>query len=630
LFLSVEVLFKSYFCELDKTLPKFSGMLKNKNLSINPYLTGKSQYVLPFQRFGKPLLKLDVIQNYFPPHPSVQEEIRKYNAPHEYSYPDDDYIELLDKISVYCGVKPENIVLTAGSDSGLEILMRALCHGKKVVVPVPTFPQIFLFLELLTSDVERPFVENEHDLELLDLSDAGVCYIVTPNLPLGYAVSPSTVERLALKYPDTWFIVDEAYIEYGGGDSSACLSLENVINTRTFSKAFGLAGMRIGYFIAANNVCELINPLVNNKSVSTLAIKTALAALTHADHYLKIALEVEGIKKNLTGRLHAITGSSLPIYGFLVQEGLFFLLFSKSPQKICDIFADHGIMVRNKQDDYPDSIRICIGPQKMMDDVLSVCEFINVKKLLCGSGDLKPRIAFDLDLTLRDGSTPSAQLYPGASIVSQVDSLIVTNNNSLVSGIVDYFGTYGVEIDANNVVTSISAARKYIMKEGLKPYTLGPLDILGFLSENPYSLDECTCVFLAWINITHRDIVDICHALSQGKPLLYTDMSETCHTSCSSEFGEVAGVPSTIFPDMGLIIQMIKKVDPSFEPLIKCVGKPNMDISCSVLVGDSTSDYQQAVHCGAKFIWIGNENRYNFERRCIEVKNVKYLYDALL
>ena len=620
-------------------------MLKNKNLSVNPNLLGKSQYILPTAPNAR--WRLDIGENLFPHHPALLEQ--KVIDPHLYPVSHDI---LKKQISEYAGVREEEIVLTAGSDSGLEIIMRAIAC-KKITVPVPTFPQVFLFLELLGCKIEEIPVTNPDDLLSLDLSDTDACYIVTPNLPLGYVVDPKIIETLILRYPSVWFIVDEAYVEFGGGplaqnsnvmrrsidkqkDGSFCLS-ENLIITRTFSKAFGLAGLRIGYFMACANVCDLISPLVNNKSITKTAAHMASLALTHADFYLNIAKEVGVIRDTLSIELEKITGEGLPIYDFLVQKGLFFLLFSKTPQKVCDIFAANGIMVRNKHDDYTDSIRISIGPTHIMKDVLSVCEFINIKKLLIGDLNPRiafdatiPRIAFDLDLTLRDGSTPSALLYPGASVISLVNSVIVTNNNCLVSDVVDYFGTYGIYMAPENVVTSISAAKKYINTHGLKPYTLGPPNILGIFGGNTYSLDECTCVFLSWINITHRDIVDICHALSQGKPLLYTDMSETCHTSCSSEFGEIAGVPSTIFPDMGLIVQMIEKVNPSFAPLIKCIGKPNMDIACSVLVGDSTSDYSQAIRCGAKFIWVGNENRYNFDKKCFEVENVKYLYDALL
>ena len=626
-------------------------MLKNSKLSVNPNLLGKSQYVLPAAPGAR--WRLDIGENLFPHHPALLEQ--KVIEPH--LYPGTHKL-LKKQISEYAGVSEEEIVLTAGSDSGLEIILRAIAC-KKITIPVPTFPQVFLFLELLGCEIDEKPITNPDDLLSLDLSNTDACYIVTPNLPLGYVVDPAIIETLLLKYPSVWFIIDEAYFEYDGltsshlltkqkdlsfclKDESFCLKdeslIENLIITRTFSKAFGLAGLRIGYFMAAKNVCELISPLVNNKSITKTAAHMASLALTHADFYLNNAKEVGFIRDRMSIELSKITGEGLPIYGFLIQKGLFLLLLSKTPQKVCDIFAAHGIMVRNKHDDYADSIRISIGPQHIMDDVLAVCEFINIKKLL-----LDGRIAFDLDLTLRDGSTPSALLYQGASIIAHVDSLIVTNNNCLVSDVVDYFGTYGIEVSPDNVVTSISSAQKYIETVGLKPYILGSPELFELFEKKlaktfekkdfkplvKYSLEECTCVFLAWINITHRDIVDICHALSQGKPLLYTDMSEKCHTSCSSEFGEIEGIPSTMLPDMGLIIQMIGNVDPSFASRIKCIGKPNMDISCSVLVGDSISDYLQAARCDAKFIWIGEENRYNFDKKCFEVENINYLYQIM-
>lgn len=82
--------------------------------------------------------------------------------------------------------------------------------------------------------------------------------------------------------------------------------------------------------------------------------------------------------------------------------------------------------------------------------------------------------------------------------------------------------------------------------------------------------------------------------------------------ACSTEFG--AGPVDTPLPDMGLIVEMILRVDLAFAPLMACVGKPAMDVACDVLVGDSAADEQQAAKSNARFVWVGHENRYNFEK----------------
>lgn len=581
-------------------------MLVNKNI------VGKHQYVLPYVNDYRH--KLDVIQNYYPHHKEVIDAI---NVPlHEYSYHDQHYNRLIELISRYIGSKPENIILTNGSDNALKALIEAFVTPEaKVAVPVPTYPHFISFLDTVyNTGVIYPRVCEPEDLAGIDFNGVNVCYLTTPNLPIGYTLDITLVETLAHKYPKTLFIVDEAYHEYGGGASKVglAITLDNVIVTRTFSKAFGLAGLRIGYIVAKATNVNLIRPLINEKNVTSAAIRAAKAVLENLPYYQNQIEDIEDLKLSMSWTLDAIVGDDLPIYGYSIRAGNFFLLFSGEPQKVCDIFAEHGIMVRNKHSDVPNAIRVCMGPRHIMDDVISVCIFINMRRLLQGG-----KVIFDLDMTLRNGAKTNSPLLPGAEIVNKVDSIIVTNNNQTPERISEYFARNGLHVGPERIVTSLSAARGYITRNGLKVYVYGNKEYFADVSA---TLDQCSCILLASIDISMRDIVDICRELSRGKILLYTDPSESCSVNNSSEFDDMGYFE---IPDMQSIIKMIRGAG---YHNVRLIGKPNMELEADVVVGDSATDNLLAKNIGATFILVGAlKNRFNFDRKHFRTTGVGYL-----
>jgi len=657
------------------------------SLSVNNKLIGKHKYTLPFVDKSKIRWKLDVNENFYPPHPSVIEAVSQCaeRSLYEYPYPDEKYKSLLRRICDYCNktragddllLQPNNITLTNGSDTAIEIIFRALIPpGAKVILPIPTFPQVELFLDLLDCKISRVTAESAEDFVTMSIEKHNVIYITTPNLPLGYQLSRVQIEDLAKKNPHVWFVVDEAYYEFGNFESSATLvtNLKNVIVLRTFSKAFALASMRIGYFLAHSETAALIAPLVNDKSVNVPAIWAADAALKNHEYYLEIMRDVEAQKKYVGEELEKIGVSrhgsakayydsrgaendELPIFAYRMDGGAFFLLFCQNPQRVCKIFAEHGIMVRNKDGDWCKSVRISLAPKHMMDDVLRVCKFINVKHFFKGvyqgASVVKPIVSFDLDLTLRDGSTLLAPLYPGAAEIISLDNIdahIITNNNCRPSTVKEYFEVRGINLLEEKITTSLSSAREYLLKGDHCACILGDKNILTYFIDDDGVLlytDEiyrADCMFLAWINISFKDIMDICSALAEGKTLIYTDKSETCAVKSSSEFGHYAesGLvdADTCIPDMQSIIDIIVSANPQYAKQIICVGKPNivsMHSGCDILIGDTMTDQEQAKEFGAMFILVNDSSpgaarrsRYNFERNCIEFANITELYQAI-
>ena len=126
-----------------------------------------------------------------------------------------------------------------------------------------------------TSDVAA-----EHIMGQVLAHEPHLCYIVNPNMPLGYELPGQSLAHPVSMCPETLFVIDEAYVEYGSGAIAVTLAHgPKVIVTRMFSKAFGLASLHIGYLICSDDDYRMLRVLYNEKDVTALSMQMAHAAL---------------------------------------------------------------------------------------------------------------------------------------------------------------------------------------------------------------------------------------------------------------------------------------------------------------------------------------------------------------
>ena len=209
------------------------------------------------------------------------------------SYPDPaDQDQLHDLLGI------RNCLFTPGSDQAIQLAANwAAEHGSgHILVATPTYDHaVNVFEEVFARVTEIPLDPLRSDdmpddtlSKWLEFHDAGTVYLVNPSNPLGTVISHRAIEHAAINNPATVFIVDEAYIEYAG-DGVTCLELTkrfaNVIVLRTFSKAWGLAGLRLGYLVAHPGVLEQVADGINEKDVTTISVRAAISVLQHHDHY---------------------------------------------------------------------------------------------------------------------------------------------------------------------------------------------------------------------------------------------------------------------------------------------------------------------------------------------------------
>ncbi len=254
-------------------------------LSLQPYNLSKRDYL------NKDYIKLDWNESQFPLNKRLREFlINQVNTIDFNLYPKLINENLILKLSVYSGVSRENISVFPGSDVGLENICRTfLSHGDKAISIGPTYDNFRIFVASTgaTHEVIYPESIEKYSLknQLFRIKKAPkLVYFTNPNNPLSYITNKIEIQEILNKFNETLFICDEAYYEFSKNSNIDLLEKnENIVFSRSFSKAMGLAGLRIGYLIANSSILGFIDRIKNFKNLTSISQETASFLLDNLD-----------------------------------------------------------------------------------------------------------------------------------------------------------------------------------------------------------------------------------------------------------------------------------------------------------------------------------------------------------
>lgn len=331
------------------------------------------------------VLKLDWNEASISPTPLVRERVIKLAETGMFNwYPDVKRDEILNLLQDYVGIGKENLQYFASSDSLHEyIATMLLTVGKSVLALGPTYDNFRLTCESMGANVvffqydsDFSFDLNAFRQEILDKKPSLV-YICNPNNPTGFLHSVETIEALLREFPSTYFLVDEAYYEF---DKITCkdlvLDYNNLLITRTFSKAFAIANFRIGYLISSTDNIAVINKIRNPKNISSFSQEAAIAVLSDIAYMEDYVRQVNETKTFFTRELNLLLKEKAKIYA--IGGNFVFIDFVKSEYKNNFIrsLEEKRIFVRNLSFDYKKGnyVRVTIGTQEQMRRVLRVIE----------------------------------------------------------------------------------------------------------------------------------------------------------------------------------------------------------------------------------------------------------------
>ena len=283
-------------------------------------------------------------------------------------YPDYLALNLTDALSDFIEVSSNNILTFPGSDVGLETLCRTYLNSEDVVVALcPTYANFFVYVsqtgaELKQFLLDEPFKIDEDKiiLYLESIANVKMFYLANPNNPCGYNVSLKFISLLADKFPKTIFVIDEAYIEFSNSDSAVKLvtKFSNITVFRTFSKAFGMAGLRLGFMCAPLDIINNVNKIRNGKNVSMVAQRLGLCALEN------FSLVDSWIQKVIHSRRVFEEWCAKKNVDYYPSQGNFVLFKVSKPNELCSELKAQGIYVRNRDSIIPGCVRVTIGSER--------------------------------------------------------------------------------------------------------------------------------------------------------------------------------------------------------------------------------------------------------------------------
>ena len=306
----------------------------------------------------------------FPPTNKVFEVMKSF---YRYErYPDITAKLLKNKLSDYVSLPVDFIEVYNGSDDALKDIITVFVDRETHVLSYqPSYTQVNTFITTNTENymkvnIKNPLGEHEYDFNYCKV--ANVVYLVNPNNPTGKLLAVDEIEKLLKTYPDTLFIVDEAYYEFAKQSCShLVVSHKNLIVTRTFSKAFGLASVRLGYCMAHPDTLLHLRKIRNGKAVNSLAQLCGIAALDDLDYLDSRIDEMNDAKKffvdNLPHEYYAVD-----------SQTNFVLLKTPDSKKLLNKMKDNKILIRDRSsfDNLENCVRITIGSKKQIIRVLDV------------------------------------------------------------------------------------------------------------------------------------------------------------------------------------------------------------------------------------------------------------------
>ncbi len=202
-------------------------------------------------------------------------------------------------LAEYFGVAPEEMLLTNGTDDAIKMLCDTFVDpGEALLVPAPTFPVYEFFHNVAGGSIVRVRYDENFRLpvdEILAALKKKVRWLAlaNPNNPTGTQIPKNDLRAILEAAPQTLVLVDEAYYDFSGETVLPWVrKYPNLAVTRTFSKAFGLAALRMGYLFAKPELTEVLHRAQNPFAVNSLALAAACVAIEHEDYVRKYAGEI--------------------------------------------------------------------------------------------------------------------------------------------------------------------------------------------------------------------------------------------------------------------------------------------------------------------------------------------------
>ena len=286
-------------------------------------------------------------------------------------YPDGQMTRLREALADHHGHTVEGTWIANGSNEVLtELLLAYGGPGQKAVVFEPTYLlhsrlSWLSHTALVQFRLEAPFTLDEAAIEPAVTSDANVIFVCSPNNPTGNAQPLGAIASLAER-TTALVIVDEAYIEFGGESALKLVADQpNVAIVRTFSKAFAMAGARLGYVLTSPEVVADLQRVRLPYHVSALAQTAGIVALRHTAEAMSMLDSIRAQRDRIVRELSAVPGMTV-----FPSDANFVLFVPPAPhdaKQVWQALLDRGVLVRDLTAVVPNALRVTAGADREVD-----------------------------------------------------------------------------------------------------------------------------------------------------------------------------------------------------------------------------------------------------------------------
>lgn len=347
-------------------------------MDLEPYVTS-NQKPLFIDRDKEPL-KLDWNECTIEPSESVKNALTEFvNNGRLNWYPDVEAKELRGRLASFTSLPVDHISCFGGSDMALEYIARTyLQPDTELIMSAPTYDNVRVYAHSTGASVKKIYHDSPFEPRIENLLNAvtsktRLIYLCNPNNPTGSLISTKNIERLLEGASNIMVVIDEAYIEFSGGSSTQLVRrFGNLMVIRSFSKAFGLANLRLGYVLSAPENLDYLHRIKVGKNLSSLAQVAGIAALEDFRYTQEYIAQINESRQLLQQGLQELG------YKFHMTPANFFLLEVADPSEAIRLLEEQMIFVRDRSrlNQLQNCIRITIGTRPQMERLLTVLQRI--------------------------------------------------------------------------------------------------------------------------------------------------------------------------------------------------------------------------------------------------------------
>ena len=319
-------------------------------------------------------LRLDFNENTVACSPAVREVLARISTGDLTRYPEREPVEA--RVAQTLGIKPQQAALTNGVDEAIHVLFEAfLDDGDELLLPVPTYTMYEVYAS--ATDASVITVQAADDLEfpferlLAAITPrTKIIAIANPNSPAGSVATRAQILEIANKAPHALVLVDEAYFHFFGETVMDLVGLQpNLVVARTFSKAYGLAGLRIGLLAAAEEQMRWIRRVLSPYSVNCIALACLPAALNDTAYLDQYVAEVRAARAEFELVLDQEGVRRWPS-----QANFVLVEIGAQHKEFVRRMSSAGVLVRDRSSDpgCDGRVRITIGTREQMKQAAAV------------------------------------------------------------------------------------------------------------------------------------------------------------------------------------------------------------------------------------------------------------------